>query len=53
MLFLTALGLCFFVQSFFLSSCRELGLLFDSVHGLLTAVASCAVDHGVQEGRLQ
>ena len=33
------------VGSFF--SCREQGLLFVAVHGLLTAVASLVVEHGL------
>ena len=35
----------FFVQAF--SSCREQGLLFLAVRGLLIAVASLVVEHGL------
>ena len=42
-LFLAALGLCYCMQAF--SSCRERGLLFIAVHGLLTAVASLVAEH--------
>ena len=44
-LFLAALGLCCCVQAF--SSCSERGLLFVAVRGLLTAVASLVVEHGL------
>ena len=42
-LFLAALGLHCCVRAF--SSCGERGLLFDAVHGLLTAVASLVAEH--------
>ena len=42
---LAALGLCCCVQAF--SSCSEQGLLFVAVSGLLTAVASLVVEHGL------
>ena len=42
-LFLAALGLRCCARSF--SSCGEWGLLFVTVHGLLTAVASLIVEH--------
>ena len=35
------------------SSCRERGLLFVAVHGLLIAVASLVAEHGLQMRRLQ
>ena len=35
------------------SSCGELELLFIVVHGLLIAVASLVVEHGLQVHRLQ
>ena len=44
-LFLAALGLCCCVWAF--SSCSEWGLLFVVVHGLLIAVASLVVEHGL------
>ena len=44
-LFLAALGLCCFVRAF--SSCSECGLLFVVVCGLLIAVASLVVEHGL------
>ena len=44
-LFLAALGLHCCAQAF--SSCGERGLLFVAVHGLLTAVASLVVEHGL------
>ena len=44
-LFLAALGLCCCTQVF--SSCSERGLLFVVVHGLLIAVASLVVKHGI------
>ena len=43
--FLMARGLRCFEGSF--SSCSELRLLFIAVCGLLTAVASVAVEHGI------
>ena len=43
---LAALGLHCCVQTF--SSCSERGLLFVAVCGLLIAVASLVVDHGLQ-----
>ena len=43
-LFLAALGLCCCARAF--SSCGVQGLLFDAVHGLLTAVASLVGEHG-------
>ena len=42
---LAALGLRCCAQAF--SSCIERGLLFISVHGLLIAVASLVVEHGL------
>ena len=42
---LAALGLCCCTQAF--SSCGERGLLFLVVHGLLIAVASLVVEHGL------
>ena len=42
---LAALGLRCCAQAF--SSCAEWGLLFIVVHGLLTAVASLVVEHGL------
>ena len=44
-LFLAALGLCCCARAF--SSCGERGLLFVAVHGLLIAVASLVVEHGL------
>ena len=44
-LFLSALGLCCCVQAF--SSCGVQGLLFVAVCGLLIAVASLVVEHGL------
>ena len=44
-LFLAALGLRRCTRAF--SSCREWGLLFVAVRGLLIAVASLAVEHGL------
>ena len=44
-LFLAVLGLCCCMQAF--SSCGEWGLLFVAVRGLLIAVASLAVEHGL------
>ena len=44
-LFLAVLGLCFCARAF--SSCGEPGLHFVAVHGLLIAVASLVVDHGL------
>ena len=44
-LFLAALGLRCFARAF--SSCSERGLLFVAVRGLLTAVASLVVEHGL------
>ena len=44
-LFLAALGLHCCAWAF--SSCGELGLLFVVVHGLLIAVASLVVEHGL------
>ena len=43
--FLAALGLRCCVRAF--SSCREQGLLFIAVRGLLTAVASLVAEHGL------
>ena len=43
--FLVALGLHCCAPAF--SSCGERGLLFIAVRGLLTAVASLVVDHGL------
>ena len=43
---MVALGLCFCARAF--SSCGERGLLFVAVRGLLIAVASPAVEHGLQ-----
>ena len=45
-LFQAALGLCCCARA--LSSCGEQGLLFVAVRGLLTAVASLVVEHGLQ-----
>ena len=42
-LFLAVLGLCCYMRAF--SSCGERGLLFVTVRGLLTAVASLVVEH--------
>ena len=50
-LFLAVLGLRCCTQAF--SSCGEQGPLFLQVCGLLTAVASLAVEHGLQAHRLQ
>ena len=44
-LFLAVLDLCCCAQAF--SSCGERGLLFVAVHGLLIAVASLVVEHGL------
>ena len=44
-LFLATLGLHCCARAF--SSCGERGLLFIAVHGLLTAVASLVVEHGL------
>ena len=44
-LFLAALGLLCCTWAF--SSCRELGLLFVAVRGLLIAVASLVVEQGL------
>ena len=44
-LFLAVLGLRCCAQAF--SSCNEQGLLFIAVHGLLIAVASFVVEHGL------
>ena len=44
-LFLAALGLCCCTQAF--SSCGERGLLFIEMCGLLIAVASLVVEHGL------
>ena len=44
-LFLAALGLCCCTRAF--SSCGERGLLFVVVRGLLIAVASLVVEHGL------
>ena len=44
-LFLAALGLCCCAWAF--SNCGERGLLFVAVHGLLIAVASLVVEHGL------
>ena len=44
-LFLAALGLCCCARAF--SSCGERGLLFVVVRGLLIAVASLVVEHGL------
>ena len=45
-LFLATLGLCCCAWAF--SSCGEQGLFFIAVRGLLIAVASLAVEHGLQ-----
>ena len=45
-LFLAALGLRCCTRAF--SSCSERGLLFIAVRGLLIAVASLVVEHGLQ-----
>ena len=44
-IFLAALGLHCCARAF--SSCGEQGLLFVAVHGLLIAVASLVVEHGL------
>ena len=44
-LFLAALGLCCCARAF--CSCGEQGLLFTAVSGLLIAVASLVVEHGL------
>ena len=44
-LFLAELGLHFCARAF--SSCREWGLLFFAVCGLLIAVASLVAEHGL------
>ena len=44
-LFLAALGLCCCTRA--LSNCGERGLLFVAVRGLLIAVASLVVEHGL------
>ena len=44
-LFLAALCLCCCARAF--SSCGEQGLLFIAAHGLLIAVASLVVEHGL------
>ena len=44
-LFLAVLGLCCCVRAF--SSCGELGPLFVAVRGLLIAVASLVLEHGL------
>ena len=44
-LFLAVLGLCCCAWAF--SSCGEQGLLFVAVRGLLIAVASLVVEHGL------
>ena len=44
-LFLAALGLCCCARAF--SCCGERGLLFVVVRGLLIAVASLVVEHGL------
>ena len=44
-LFLAVLGFCCCTQAF--SSCGERGLPFVAVHGLLIAVASVVVEHGL------
>ena len=44
-LFLAVLGLCCCTRAF--SSCRERGLLFIAVRGLLIAVASLVEEHGL------
>ena len=50
-LFLAALGLHCCAQAF--SSCGERGLLFVAVCGLLIAVASLVVEHGLEVRGLQ
>ena len=50
-LFLAALGLHCCMWAF--SSCSERGLLFVVVRGLLIAVASLVVEHGLQAHVLQ
>ena len=44
-LLLAALGLCCCARAF--SSCGKQGLLLIAVHGLLIAVASLVVEHGL------
>ena len=51
LLFLAALGLHCCARAF--SSCSEQGLLFVAVHGLLIAVASLVVEHGLYTHGLQ
>ena len=48
---MAALGLRCCTRAF--SSCSEQGLLFVAVHGLLIAVASLVVEHGLQAHGLQ
>ena len=48
---LAALGVCCCARAF--SSCRERGLLFVALHGLLIAVASLVAEHGLSVRRLQ
>ena len=50
-LFLAALGLCCCARAF--SSCGEWGRLFTVVRGLLIAVSSLVVEHGLQACGLQ
>ena len=50
-LFLAVLGLHCCAQAF--SSCGERGLLFVVVRGLLIAVPSLVVEHGLEARRLQ
>ena len=48
---MAVLGLCCCARAF--SSCGEQGLLFVAVRGLLIAVASLVVEHGLQVRGLQ
>ena len=48
---MAVLDLCCYARAF--SSCGELGLLFVAVCGLLTAVSSLVVEHGLQACGLQ
>ena len=44
-LFLAVLGLCCYALAF--SSCSEWGLLFAAIQGLLIALASLVIEHGL------
>ena len=47
LLFFLLAVLCLCCCAWAFSSCRQQGLLFIAVHGLLIAVASLAVEHGL------